>query len=164
MEPIASPAEGRAERAPESTAPHPTAIPTARDPRAPGSAASRPVTPEPTPVMLVCRYAYAFLVPVLTLVWSLLPTLGPERIVLVVTWLALSLPLSAGANGSLRSTRWTAWHLGMAIESVVLIVAMAWGTLSGDGLVIPFAMTLLMGAVLGFGAAQLWRSLQRRRG
>lgn len=116
----------------------------------------------PTSRMLACRYAYALLMPALLLVWSLLPADGPARIILVVGWLVLSLPLSAGANGGWGSTRWGAWHIGLGIESVVVIVAMAWSALSGDRLVIPFAMTLLIGAVLGFGTAHGWRSLRRR--
>jgi|GEM_PF-3957193 len=134
MERIANPVSGRVESAPRRAA------------------------PQVTRGMLLCRYACAFLAPALLLVWCLLPQDGWHRIALLGAWLVLSLPLSAGANGSWWSAPWDVWHASMAVESVVIIGAMGWSMLSGDPLVIPFAMTLLVGAVLGAGATHLWRS------
>lgn len=130
-----------------------------------GRIAHRASPAPPTRLMLLSRYAYAFLAPAGLLVWSLLPAgevVG--RTLLIVAWLIVAAPLSAGANGS-----WTwmapfgGWQIGMLIEGFALMGALAWGMLADDPLVMPFATTLLMGAVLGMGAMQLWQSLQRRR-
>ncbi|MFA4840740.1 MAG: hypothetical protein WC580_03435 [Agrococcus sp.] len=124
---------------------------------------ARPAPP-PTPLMVVCRYGFALLIPVFVLIdVAVAPTRGPEDwwIPMVPFLVALTL-LTAGANGSWwRPVPWGGWQAGMFVELGVLLVGAMVALVVGP-LAMTVTTTLLIGAVLGIGAAHLWRSRPRR--
>lgn len=115
----------------------------------------RPVTT----LMVLCRYAFAIVLPV----WIALAVLQAE----VWPWwwaltgyLLVGLPLSAGAHGSWwRPSPCSSWHVGTLAQLPVLLIATAWAILADDPMVMVVAAALLVGATLGIGGLQL---LQRR--
>ncbi|ROR66521.1 hypothetical protein [Agrococcus jenensis] len=117
---------------------------------------------ETTTRMLLCRYALAIVIPVFITVsvvgrdqpgwWWPLPF-----VMLVV------LPLSAGANGSWWGMpSWSAWHTGMLVQSMVLLLALSATVVWGESLVLVIVAAVSVGVVLGVAAAQVWRTLQPR--
>lgn len=124
----------------------------------------RSAAPPPTRLMVLCRYALPLVVASGLLVWSALPDpLGTGLLAPWTVWLVTCWMLGAGANGSWWSGWVDAWHLGMAIQTAVLVLALAWSLIADDRLVIAFAATATIGAVLGIAALHGWQALQRSR-
>lgn len=118
----------------------------------------------PTRLMVACRYALALLIPGYLLASAATgPVLEHDWWLLVPFWAAIIL-LGAGAHGSWwRVAPWSAWQASLLVEAGLLLVGLVVTAVTGEELAIVLASTLLVGAVLGFGVAQRWQSLQRRR-
>lgn len=124
----------------------------------------RSSAPPPTRLMLLCRYAWPLWAAAGMLVWSArVEDAMPQFWVLSMAWMLSSWILGAGANGSWwRSAPFDGWHLGMAIVSSVLVVALGWSLLTDDRLAVAFAAMAAIGAVLGVAALHAWQCLERR--
>ncbi len=121
----------------------------------------RPVTP----LMVVGRYSFALLIPALMLIWFALPEDAGRWPVLVVGLLMISV-VSPVAHGSWWGTSWPispGWGAAMLAELAVLTVGMVVSILTDETLVLTFAATLLVGAVLGAAARHGWAVLRSRR-
>lgn len=112
----------------------------------------------PTPLMVLCRYALALLTPI----YVAAAVVGAEQLPwwwLFVAYIVVLLPLTAGAHGSWwRSQSWDAWHTSGLAVGGVLVVGLVVTIATGEPLVMVLASTLVVGAVLGVGASQLWRA------
>jgi hypothetical protein len=111
----------------------------------------------PTRLMVACRYALALLTPIYVAV----AVLGAEQLSWWVTlglYMLVLLPLSAGANGSWwRTAPWDVWPASGLAAAGVLLVGLLVTVVTGERLVMVLASTLIVGAVLGVGAAHAWR-------
>ncbi|MGC5078077.1 hypothetical protein [Agrococcus sp. DT81.2] len=118
----------------------------------------------PTRLMVVCRYGLALLIPVFVLVdVAMAQTRGPGEwwIPLVPFVIAFTL-LTAGAHGSWwRPAPRGAWQAGMIAVIAVLAVGAIVAVVVGPP-AMTVTTTLLIGAVIGVGAAQLWRMRSER--
>lgn len=124
---------------------------------------TRPAPP-PTRLMVLCRYGFALLIPVFVLIdLAVAPTREPGDwwMPLVPLLVAFAL-LAAGAQGSWWGPAPRgAWQAGMLAELGAILVGAIVALVVGP-LAMTVTMILLIGAVLGIGAAQLWRSLPQR--
>ncbi|SDS46603.1 hypothetical protein [Agrococcus carbonis] len=121
--------------------------------------------PPATPLMVVGRYLCALFPPT----WVLLAlALGEES----TTWpvmlgMVVAMYLcAAAAHGSWWRSSWplpAGWVTATLAQVAVAAVGVVASIVTGEPLVMAFAMTLLIGAVLGVAALHAWTALRARR-
>lgn len=120
-----------------------------------------------TPLMLVGRYLLALLVPTGILIWQVTTGVSP-RLPLLIGFAVVLYFVSAAAHGSWWRWAWptdhgAGWRAVVLMETAVITLGLVVSAATGEPLVMAFAMTLLIGAVLGAAALHGWEVLRSRR-